>query len=144
MNNIPPTLNHQISNSNSYSGMLSCILNDIFTKLGSITIQSVSEQVIRVWVIASSGVRRDGRIVFIKSHADAETSRGFGRIIKQPTKLCECGFIPIIKNRIRTEQRARRWRAACTLIVYEGTSVDTAETYITLEWSAKAPEKLYI
>ncbi len=27
---------------------------------------------------------------------------------------------------------------------YEGTSVDTAEAYITLEWSAKAPEKLYI
>ena len=144
MYNTHPTILNQNSRFYNESAKLACIYHDITAKLTILINQSAPEQVIRVWVIASSGVRRDGRIVFIKSHADAETSRGFGRIIKQPTKLCECGFIPIIKNRIRTEQRARRWRAACTLIVYEGTSVDTAETYITLEWSAKAPEKLYI
>ena len=147
MNNIPPTLNHQISNSNSYSGMLSCILNDIFTKLGSITIQSVSEQVIRVWVIASSGVRRDGRN---NHNAEARGLRAEGRVcgtisensLGVQTRGCFCYNIDTTQK--HPEQRARRWRAACPLIVYEGTSVDTAETYITLEWSAKAPEKLYI
>jgi len=33
-------------------------------KLRSITIQSAPEQVIRVWVIASEGVRRVGRYIF--------------------------------------------------------------------------------
>ena len=110
-----PTLIHNLSNFNSYSGMLACILNDIFAKLGSITIQSASEPVERVWVSASSGVRRDGRIKFIKSHAAAETSRGFGRIIQQPIKLCEGVLCPVTNDRIHPKQRAGRWRAACTL-----------------------------
>ena len=90
------------------------------SKFRSITTQSAHEQVIRVRVIASSGARWDGRYTSIIIYADAEGSRAFGRIIHSLTKLCACVFISALIPRIRTEKRARRWRAACPLTDDDG------------------------
>ena len=118
MNNNHPALTNQISNFNSNSGMLSCILNDIFAKLGSINIQSVSETGRKgVGFGTVEETQRAGRI---NSHAEAGFFRESGRIIQRLIQFCECGFGISIKKRIRTEQRAGRWRAACPLLVPDG------------------------
>ena len=78
-----------------------------------------------MWVSASSGARRAGRL---KSHADAGGSRGFGCIIQRLTQLCEC----VLK--IRTEQRARRWRAACTLTINDYTELNTFYEKSEIDW----------
>jgi len=78
-----------------------------------------------VWVSASEGTQRVGRIRINIYHAKAGFFRESGRIIQQLTQFCECGFGISIKKRIRTEQRARRWRAACPLT--DGV-VDSGET----------------
>ena len=99
-----PALTNQLSNFNSYSGMLACLLNDIFAKLRSITIQSVSETGRKgVGFGTVEETQRVGRLIF---YADAGGSRAFGRIIH--FKLI---FASGHDKVMDTKQRAGRWRA---------------------------------
>jgi hypothetical protein len=144
MCNTHPTITNQNSNFNSKSGMLACILNDIFAKLGSITIRSVSETGRKG---AGFGMveetQRAGRIVFNKSHAEARGLRAEGRIIQLIIKLCEGGFNPTATNRIHPKQRAR-YRPKCR---YESPShwlgcvEDTlfVELFLKVPWRAAYP-----
>ena len=59
MNPIHPTLTYQNSNFDFKCTKSAYILIDILAKLKSIITQSAPEQVVRVWVIASEGARRD-------------------------------------------------------------------------------------
>ena len=129
MNNIHPSIINHNSRLYSHIAKLECMFYDFSAKQVSLIPQSAPEQVIWVWEIASSGVRRAGRIVSDNSHAKAEALRGFGRIIQQLIKLCECGFKVSIKLRIRTKQRARRRRAAYSLTTDDDGVLDSAEYY---------------
>ena len=120
MHNTHPSIIDQNSRLLSQSAKLSCMLNDISTKLESITTQSAPEQVIWVWEIASSGVRRAGRNKFNNSHAAARGSRAEGRIIQRLNHLCEGVFNPVTNIRIHPKQRAGRWRAAYPLTDGDG------------------------
>jgi len=59
---------------------------------------------------------------------DAGGSRAFGRISVRLTQLCEC----VLK--IRTEQRAGRWRAACPLIINDYTELNTFYEKSEIDW----------
>ena len=63
MHNTHPSIIDQNSRLLSQSAKLSCMLNDISAKFESLMTQSAPEQVIWVWEIASSGVRRAGRYI---------------------------------------------------------------------------------
>ena len=94
MYNTHPTILDQNSRFYNESAKLACIYHDITAKLTVLINQSVSE-------LGNLGVgncqrgNATGRAV--KSHADAEGLRAFGRIIRRLTQLCECVFISEIK-----------------------------------------------
>ena len=134
MYNIHPTIIDQNSNFYNESAKLACIYYDISAKLTALINRSVSE----LGDLGVGNCRRGnatGRAV--KSHADARGSRAEGRIIQRLPQLCECGFGLSIRIRIRTEQRAGRWRAAYPLIWENNNG-----TYIDKEHTGTDPTKM--
>ena len=97
--------------------MLARILNDIFTKLGLINIQSASETGQKG---AGFGTVEEtqwvGRFVFIKSHAAAETSRGFGGIIQLQNSFARGHACMTPEQRTgRIKHLFINWLVACNL-----------------------------
>ena len=113
--------------------MLACILNDIFAKLGSITLQSAPGTGRKGGGFGMvEGAQRVGRLNFIKSHAAARRLRPEGRacgtLINNSLGVRARGrFTKSTKTHLkRPKQRARRWLAAGTLFDFDGTD-NTAE-----------------
>ena len=115
MYNTHPSIINQLSRLYSQIAKLECKFSDILAKLTAEIIWSAHEQVIRVWVIASSGARRDGRYTTILIYAAAETSRGFGGTYKRLLN-CARGHYAVMTPK----QRAGRWRAAYPLTDDDG------------------------
>ncbi len=126
MYNTHPTIIAHDSRLYSQITKLECMLYDTFAKLKAEMTWSVPETGRKGAGFGTvEGTQWVGRN---KTNADAEFSREIGRIIKQPIKLCEC----VLK--IRTEQRAGRWRAACTLIINDYAELNTFFEKSEIDW----------